>query len=272
MIPILWSFAPDEPEGTPRGSAYVSGRDVKILAIVLVALIALLTPVYLHYKGESESSQCLANVNAMFKAVGFYTEDNNDRFPPAYVVGPGESPMLFDGKPFTWASLVVDRMNPRRSFRCPSADEEEVAVAAHPSSTKKSVPMTYGMYVAMSAAAINRIVDPSNTILIAETSNHGARGTYNPKPFVSPDGVESLVDGFLIGYDTGNQTPAATSEFVTRLAFRDSKSGPYGQKSTSRHSKGIHVLYASGQAGTIQPRAARLRRLGSDVVGLWATR
>lgn len=257
---ILWAtYDTDEPEGSvARGSQYVTKRDLKGLGIVLVLVFAILAWVYPYFKKQAEKAQCFGNAKAIADAMRLYAQENNDRLPPAYTVLSGEAPVLVNGRPWTWASALQQYMNPRRSFRCPSVEEKEISYVADARDTRKGLPLTYGMYVGASLATIGQIVDPDQMVVVAETSNAGALGTFDPKPLLDAQGRASATNGFLIGYDTGNFEFDGSTSRVTRLAFPGSAKTAVGDGVTGRHGGKIHVVYVSGRAATVGPAFAEV--------------
>jgi prepilin-type processing-associated H-X9-DG protein len=210
-------------------------------------------------------------------------EQHDDHFPPICMEGPNREPLLFNGKPFTWASSIQEGMNKRGSFRCPSAHDDEIVTAINPLDNKKDLQMSYGMYTAWSAYPSSMITNPEQAVLISETSNHGSRDTYDPYPYRDREGHIIPIDGFSIGWDVGNnkedwQKPGMLStempKSVSRLAFPGTKTGNFTPKSQSRHTKGIHVLFADGHIESIQPPNAQTNYLdvGGELTGIWRTR
>jgi hypothetical protein len=251
------AYEADEPEGSKsRGSQYLTKREAKGLAIAMVVIVGILFWVYTIFRPGAEKAQCMLNVKAISDAVRLYAQENNDRLPPAYVVGSGEAPYLVHGRPLTWVATLQHFMNPRRNFRCPSAHPDEVSYVANAKDATRALPLTYGMYVGASLAAVGQIADPDRTVVIAETSNAGALDTYNPHPLRDAQGRASPVDGFLIGYDTGNFEFGLDTRRVTRLAFPGSRTRQEGEGVGGRHTGRIHVLYVSGRAGTVGPAFA----------------
>lgn len=266
MILSATPYDPDEPEGSSRASEYITPKDLRRLGLALIPIALLLIPVYLTLRENANRHVCSGNFKAMYDAMAIYASLYDDRFPPAFAESAPGKPLLDDrGRPFTWASLVFDSMSRRYGFRCPSAKSEENAVAQHPTVSAETLVTSYGLYVALSARPKSFIDRPSQTALIAETANKGARGTLNPHPLDGPD-------GFLIGYDTGNDEPTPQTKYVTRLAFYDSAGGKFALGGGGRHGGRIHVLYADGQLGLITPPAARVEHLPPNLAGLWSTR
>lgn len=261
-------YDPDEPEPSQR-SAYLTRKDLKRLGIGLVILIPILIAAYRALLGQSELHRCALNFNAIHAAIGIYEVDWNDRFPPAAVSKPDGVPFVFDGKPVTWGTQLRRYMPPRASLSCPSADPSEVMQAQDPVSSAKSVPMSYGIYAAMAAYPSALVTNPSGTIVISETSNFGAKKTYNPFPF--EDGGQRLpFDAYLIGYDNSNTVPSATTRAVTRLAFYETANGVFTPDTRARHGDRIHALFADGHLGFIRAPDAIVRFRGETPVGLWA--
>jgi len=64
-------YAADEPEGSGK-SAYMSRGEFGRVFLVLVILIAILLPVYRHYRDEGERSLCKRNFQDVFKASTLY--------------------------------------------------------------------------------------------------------------------------------------------------------------------------------------------------------
>ncbi len=264
-------YDPDAPEGAHTSSQYLSRKDFRVIALALVILAIVFLPVYQHMRREAEKSGCKQNLKAIYQAMSAYMELHEGLFPPAYMEGDGGAPREIKGKPFVWASLL--QLGPRASFRCPAASDEETTAMLHQDAGETRDELAYGLYTALSAADPSMLESTSRTIALAETSNHGAKESYNPKPFVRPDGTEVQNDGFLIGYNDTNFQHTDESEAVTRLAFRHTSEGQFrSPKATSRHPGGIHVVYADGHIGMISPPQAFVDHRTPDLVGEWAAR
>lgn len=268
------AYDPDAVDDKPRGS-YLSKKDLRNLAAVLVIVFLILIPVYNHLKEDANKHRCAGNFKSMGDAMGLYMAENNDRFPPAYIQTADGFPLLQDGHPVTWAGIIRPYMPARYNFVCPSAHESEYTIAAHPTDRTQTLPMTYGMYVARSAASRSSMSNPGLSVLLSETSAFGARDTLNPVPFAK-DGVDLKYDGFLIGYDNTNLPPSFAEPntqalFVSRLAFPGTKNKEFTETGPARHNKGNHFLYADGSLRTLPPTAARIERMGKErMVGLWS--
>lgn len=264
-------YDPDEPESSKRRSSYLSRRDIKVLAILLVLFLAIMYPIYIYYFHVSQRYKCKTNLKDIGESINLYAEDWNDRYPVLYAIEPGTSdgPLLDkSNRPYTWGSLI-DRYAKRRGIlRCPSAEPEEALEAQDPQTTKRGVTMTYGMYVGLGSQPRNLIRSPDSTVLITETSNYGANDTYDPVPLRGKDGVPSPYDGFMIGYDTG-LTPTRETQHVTRLAFEGTKDKDFSAKRAGRHFGKNLFLFAGGNVADLNANAAQVKMLGERPTGSW---
>jgi len=269
------------PEGEPldpaeveerRKSVYVSKKELGIVAVMGVLLLFGFFLLYRTLKQGAEESVCTRNMKEIFTALGLYLQDNNDRFPPVFVRDAEDAPMLERGHPVTWVTQIHANFSRRASFRCPTAGESELAANRGNRDDIERVDSAYGFYVAREFAEQPRIAYPSEVVLVAETSNRGARRTFDPHPLLDASGSPLASDGFAIGWDTGNALPEPGSRFVTRLAFPESAGARFSEKGESRHRNGIHALTVDGSLRWIKPPAARLERIGEDVAGLWSVR
>ncbi len=269
MILAANDYEVDAPESATK-STYIAPKDLRIIAVVVILLIAFMIPIYSGLREGRNKHLCYGNLTQISKAVGLYASQNDDRLPPTYVQD-GPSPMLDkEGRPFTWASLVAGNMNKRSSFRCDSADLKELSQSQDASNSKNTLNTAYGMYGVYSGYPIAHIASPDSTALIAETSNLGAMDTYDPVPFIGRDGKPIQQDGFLIGYSDGNGEPSKKTTAVTRLAFPDTKTGTFEFNGRSRHKDGIYYLTVSGSILFAKPPAALIKQTpGEDIRGLW---
>lgn len=272
MIFAVPPYEADEPEHSPR-SEHISGKDLRRILLVLVLLAVLSIPVYTVLRQQRDKHVCASNFKAMYDAMGIYAELYDDRWPPAFAESAPCSPLEdSEGRPFTWVSLVEDKLTRRASFLCPAAPEEEHVLHQHPNTTKLSVSGSYGMYVALSGQPRSLIAAPSRTALLAETANRGASSTFDPLPLLRPDGTTARFDGFLIGYDDGNEYPSPRTRAVTRLAFLGTRSGAFDEGLLGRHGTMCHFLLADGQLVALPVSAAKVEHLAPGLTGLWSTR
>ena len=271
---ILFATTPfdvDEPEGSAK-STYMSKKDVKWIALVVLALIGIMIPIYGQLKETRNQHLCYQNLTQISKAIGVYATQNDDRLPPAYVEE-GNAPMVDSkNRPYTWESLVIGDMNTRSaSFTCDTANSPEASEAQDPESSKNSIFSDYGMYGVYGGAPISHISNPDEAVLIAETSNAGNGETYDPVFFTGKDGKPMRNDGFLIGFSDSNEAPSKNTTSVTRLAFPGSDGGKFEAEGRSRHKDGIYVMSVSGSISLRKPPAAKIKMLpGGSIQGEWA--
>jgi hypothetical protein len=271
MIPLgTQPYDAQSPEDErPTRSSYLSVRDLRQLGIILFFFFLLMIPIYDHMKRQSEQSRCNHNIKEIGSALNQYAGLQDDRFPPIYVTGQGHEPDLdAQGRASTFATLLAPYMS-RATFQCPSAKTEEAVRTEDPASIELTMLTTYGMFAPYSAYPRYLITNPNQVVLLAETSNHGARKTYNPVPLTAPDGAVSPSDGFLIGFSEDNFDPTGANA-VTRLAFYDTAGGDFTGAGGSRHAEGIFFLYADGHREMLPRQAATVRMLGDEPMGLWA--
>jgi hypothetical protein len=270
MPPDIEERDPFEVEERRR-SIYVSKRDLVWALVAAGMIITVFALLYSHFKREAEKTVCRRNLKHIGESLNLYLFDNNDRYPPAFAANEAGHVALEGGLPVTWVSLLFENLNRRATFVCPTADPSEYSHNDRPASTA-SIPSTYGFYMARGFYEQSRLAYPGESAVIAETSNRGAMGTFDPEPLTDADGRTLPNDGFLIGWDDGNMAASPASRLVTRLAFSGTAGGNFAEDRRSRHGEGIHVLRADGGVSIVKPPGARISRLASQIVGLWALR
>ncbi len=227
----------DAPEGAKSpGVQYMSRKDVKwILGATALILIGLI-PVYISMRDKAFATTCKKNLSKIGEALQLYADQHDDRFPPVYEVGANGEPAVGPaGYPYTWISDIQPLMNVRATFVCPSADPSEYAYSASPTGGDP-IPSTYGLYTAYSSSASKEADNADSIVLVAETANAGAVGSFDPLPYKS-----TKQDGFLIGWDNSNAAPDEATTAMTRLAFKNTSKGNYTQ-ADGRHGFLIHAI------------------------------
>lgn len=255
------SYDPNTPEGAEpsAGSQYLSRKDVKWILLILVVLGIFMVPIYKVMLDGRNEHICRQNLSQVSKALGVYAEEHDGRYPPLFVTGSNGSPSLDDqGRAFSWISLLKDGMNTRSSFECPASDPSERTLNQPPSASDSTIASSYGMYAPYSAFSVAEIANPEQVVIIAETSNFGAKGSFDPLPYKTAEGKDVAADGFVIGFQDSNTDITRSSTKVTRLAFSDVPSGDFKTHGTSRHSKGIWGLTASGEGVMLSPDSANI--------------
>jgi len=257
------AFDPNAPEGDSGGkSQYVTKRDLRVVGAALVVLAACCWPVYKMLERKAQRSVCATNLGSIATAISQYAALHDDRFPPIMRTGPGNQPDLgTSGYPYTWASDIIDLMSPRSTFVCPSAEVSEITkIEGH---NDKPVPITYGMYEPYGGYLRTIIANPDQTVLISETSNHGAESSFDPIPLTGPG------DGFVIGWNNVNENPNELSTLITRLALRGTSNGVFKKTTEPRHDGGIFAINCNGAAIFIKPTEANVQMYRKLPGGLW---
>lgn len=286
--PTLLAVAAEDDRDSPRGSAYASKKDIKWMLLGVAGLLVILYPAYVYMKGFSNVHVCSANMNALFQAVSLYAQDNEGRFPPvAEEADPRTgAPSLVNGRLSTWMSQAF-RFQPKMStYVCPASEDDEAVVNEGRLENPKTHEMetvtfrsTYGMYRPYGGAVAANVEKPGQTLIIAETSNLGSQGSFDPHPFTLPGNGQSPYDGYVIGWDTGNVSPLefapalkpgqkAPPPRVSRLAFRNV--GPSGNMADAygRHDF-IHGISADGSLIRVKKSDAVVALTGNPPRNLW---
>ncbi len=271
---ILFQATPYDPSEVDerRSGGHLSKKEVRVFLLLIPATMLLLWPIYRHLKKNTDEHVCERNFQQISAAIQQYAILNDGRFPPvAATAGYGDPTpyVLPDGRVFTWASLIQGNMNTRTNFVCPSAKKEE-NVTVEGIETIKRFQSSYGMYAPYSAYPRDLVENPDQTALIAETSNFGSNGTYNPLPFKDSSGRPVPYDGFAFAFDNDNVYPNSATTRITRLAYYDTANGEFSETGPSRHRNGIHVLFMSGSVKKLMPSSARVQIVSGLPGGTWA--
>ena len=261
-------YDPQAVEDAPAKSEYVTRKDIKWVAILGILAALAGYPIYQYANEQKNKKVCSANIKAISEALTQYAQDNDDRYPFLFQADAAGNPQAAaSGAPETWATAVGGRLKSLDVFRCPGAEPSEAAISASP--TTGTFPITYGLYTDHALRAVATITSPEETILVAETSDLGALGSYDPLPYGSPSAP--LHDSFSIGWDNSNVRPNAKTRAVTRLAFRKAENGKFGDESVPRHSAGIHGITVSGNQVLMKPSESFVQWSIRNLVGRWRT-
>lgn len=260
-----------------RRSQYISRRDLLLVGGFLLILLPFLWLVFQNLKHKSEEAVCTKNMKEIFTALSFYLSDNDNRFPPAYATDGGGMPLMERGGANTWISLIAPGMSRRASFQCPAAAEQELTYSvggtevSEAGTKNRLIASSYGFYRLWDLQPVSYMADPSGEVIASETSNMGSEQTFDPHPFKA-DGKPLPYDGFVIGWDTGNETLDPNTRAVTRLAFPRSSGGSFRSDGVSRHTSGIKALMGDGHVTILKPNSALIQHRGADPIGLWGDR
>jgi len=233
------AYDPSAPEGAaPVGSQYFTKKDAKWIILGGVAFIVGMIPVYLYMREKAYRATCIKNMNGIMEALTIYSAQHDDRFPPLYNENSkGEPDADANGYAYTWVTDVAPYKSDRVDFTCPTASPEEWAYSASPNGGAP-IPSSFGFYAPYASYSTQLIDHPETVVILAETSNGGTNDTYDPMPFSS-----TKYDGFVIGWDNGNDFPDEQTHTVTRLAFPGSKDG-HPDKAGGRHGQFINAITA----------------------------
>jgi prepilin-type processing-associated H-X9-DG protein len=271
------NYDPDAEEGR-RGSGHVTKRELLIYAIALGVAAFLLIPVYNHLMEIRNSHICTQNLLDIGTAIEGYAEDNDDRFPPVYMVAEDQvGPHVFGGNSVvSWATVISQYMKKKESFKCPAAQPDE-GVQNLASDNGANIVSDYGMYAAFSTVGRGSVSQISGSALIADSDNGGANGTLDPLPLKDSKG-NRVPDGMVIGLDNTNftdedrsQHAIDTAKYATRLAAPGSVNG-LNDSTLTRHPDGINVLMADLHRQHIPGAAAMVEhpsKAGAGITGLW---
>lgn len=262
-------FDPNQPDEERRSSHYVSRKDVRIAAFVLLFLAVIGWPVYLYLLGGVHTSLCKKNLRKIGTAMLNYVQDFDEHFPYAYQRADftGNDIAQSNGRAFTWHWQIEQYVGDWKVFHCPAAQESEHSATTDPSGTQVQY-SDYGMLDGYSGAGYTDIASPGQKFLISETAKSGARSTFDPLR-LSASGVPIADDGFMIGFDNDQTRPNSGTKFASRLAFPNTAKGDFGDDSDARHPAGIHFLFADGHVGVpLSAAAARVIEIGGTY-GPW---
>lgn len=265
------AYDPTAPDtDAPGRSAYVTTKDIRVVAVGLVFLSALLYPVFRVLVRNSERARCTKNMEGIMYSINQYADQNDDRYPPIFDPGSaGEPALQSSGTPYTWASVIQEYMKPSDSFRCPSADTDELTRSQDSQSVAGSFPLSYGMFAPMSSYNRSTVEDPDEAVVFGETSNLGTNKTFDPLPFTDASGQKMKYDGMIIGWNNNNFDGDDKSKFITRMAFPGSAGGVFLKNGEGRHDEGSFVMTVTGHIRNFHPDQARVARRYGKLYGSW---
>jgi hypothetical protein len=259
-----------EAVGAGSPSGHVRRQDLLIILAVLLVLAALSAPIYNHFRVRGEIAEDKANLREVFNSMSGYAQDNNDRLPPAYYELGGGTVAHEAGLPVAWPTLVGPGMSSRAKLRARAASPAESAQVLDGKSADRPVLVSYGMYRGLSCAPVGMVPDPTESVLVADSANGGARGSYNPVPLLDPDGRPSKSDAFVLGWDDSNTVFSAGTKAVTRLAIFGAKDGDFETgKAKTRFGTTLYAVTVAGSLRELAPRDAKVRYVYPLLEGEW---
>lgn len=257
----------DSPNEDKPSNEYFSKKDFKVISVAVVVIIIVAIPMYIVMKGQLNAYLCRLNLQAISVSMSNYTLDNDDRLPPLYVSNPNNGLPALDslGLPSVWASTLVNLsgFDPKRSFLCPSASENDALKVE--GAEGKSMSLSYGLFAGVAARSKSDFANASNVVMVTDTDNGGAEGSFDPHP-IRPSGPNGkIMDGFVIGFSTGDLIPSDGKlpliggnlfprAGITRLAFTDTQNGITNDSTSSRHEGRVLALFLDGHYGFLNAR------------------
>jgi hypothetical protein len=247
---------------------HFSKREVGCVLVVIVAVILMALPLIKGMIEKSEDTACRENLKSIGQAALGYMADNSDRLPPVYNMNSDGTPaaILSGGKgyPVTWATQIHGYLSARANFLCRSATDKETVKTIAGKEGESVFKLSYGMYRGLSTVARIQIPHPETTVFVAETSNEGAEGSFDPMPF-----GPNIPDAFLIGWDDGNFDFTKKSSWVTRLAFRNVPSGYNGPDIKGRHKEHINAVTVDGAYRMLHAFEAKVEHDAARLTNTW---
>lgn len=262
-------YDPDEVERGPKKGQFMSLKGFIAIIAVIVIVVLLILPSYFTWVANGEKAFCVQNMKAIGQALTEYATDNDDRFPPTHYMEADGSPALVKGLPDTWVTKIREHMSERQNFVCPTSKPSERVKSLAEGKGQSMVESSYGFYRGLSSTPRSQIANLADVIAVAETSNNGNLGSYDPVPF-GPQGSQ-LPDGFLIGWDDSNLTFSRATKRVTRLAFY----GSGGEETKARHGSNVHqapsinAVSADGHLRVLVPGDSMVEHSPPRLKGLW---
>lgn len=249
---LFAAYDADEPEGSKRPkSDMASPKFVLLLVGVAAAVIIAVQPLLRQLKDEKFKTDCKSRLGSLAQSLQQYAIDHDGYLPPVYQTVPGTGTAVQDpdGRAIGWPVTVIKYSKSADVMKCPAADSHDHA------QSQSGILSTYGMYVPLGMAALANLSDPSGSILLAETANAGAGGSYNPKPLIGDNGKPVPDNGFVIGFDSGDSAEPEVlrdATRVTRLAFKDVSNGQFSDSGKTRHGTIIFAILADGSLTTLK--------------------
>lgn len=233
------------------------------IGTIVGIVILILVPFYRQIVEIKRTADCLSNLKEISTALSLYQQDVGNAFPLAYYALPDGSPITDSaGRPITWVHAISGyvRKDLERVFKCPADPLGGSTVLTHPRNPNRTLRLSYGFYLPMSAQKLEWVPNLSDTILIADSVAGGQLGTIDPNPLLNGN------DGFVLTFDDALIRPTPNSRFIARLAIwrRNAQGDWVAENLRSFHLRrdgvGINVLHADGHAVTRSPTILFLQR------------
>ncbi len=229
------------------------------IGIAVLAVIAVLIPLYRQLVDLKYTADCLGNLKDIATAINLYQLDYQNTLPVAYYANSDGSPQVDEqGYPLTWVLCISSylRRDVQRTLRCPADPLRGSTLISHPRERGRTLQLSYGFYLPLSAQRVEDLLNPGLTVMIADSVAGGKLGTLNPFPLLNGN------DGFVLGFDDSRTMLTPESKFVTRLSvwrLREERGWVEGNL-RAFHGKGVNVLHADGHVSTRAPTIIFIER------------
>jgi len=241
-----------------------------VIAIISI-LAAILFPVFARARENARRTTCLSNLKQVGLGLMQYTQDFDERLPPAYISYPENSytyPNGSVGSTATWYDMLYPYVKSLQLFNCPSASQELTYSGGHrvrkfpysynyrrPIDTQTACDNTYNCGVSLgmpNAAGANlaSVEDVSGTIFVVEGS--------------------LALTQFLPGRMPSEADIHATGECLT------TQNGTVGNWYTAeclraRHLDTMGTLFVDGHVKAMQWKTIVGSRTDPNVIRYWTT-
>jgi prepilin-type N-terminal cleavage/methylation domain-containing protein/prepilin-type processing-associated H-X9-DG protein len=171
-----------------------------VVIVILMAMAALLTPVYLQSHAQAARQQCARHFSIVGRAMLAYAVDYDDSLPMArYDAAHGVTHSRFslqaaEPKPVTWADLVLPYAGGFVVFACPADALDTPNVELD-----RGYPLSFAVNgyfysqpgverTTLTGGARSEIADAAQKILLSEAASRARREVMRPDGWKAPDG------------------------------------------------------------------------------------
>ena len=206
-----------------------TGIEMSIILAILLALAAILLPVFTRKKGGDYPRRmaCASNLKQVGIAFMQYAQEYDEQMPPVKLnARPGKTRNADNYKPFGWADALYIYLKSDRIFQCPS--EPQTVPVSDPTQSGYT---DYWYNTNLSKLKLEKFVSPAQTLMAGDgndgTENTDARYSLNRLPAAWITTKESPARRHL---DTGNylfadgHVKALKPEAISNLPTNQSKS------------------------------------------------
>lgn len=234
---------------------------VEKIAILVgsLALLMVIVPFYATLLDDRRTSDCLSHLKEISNALSVYQLDYENKWPPVYYAGGDGQPLLdASNRPITWVAPVAAYLKkpPGLIFKCPADPFGGSTIVSDPKDSSQSLPLSYGFYAPLGGKDSEDLMNPGQSVLIADSLAGGRKGSINPNPLLGGN------DGFLLAAEDTNGAPGSQSHYIARLAVWriDEDEDWTAGNLRSFHGRGVNVLMADGHITTRSPGIVVLER------------